>query len=411
MADQRKLPEGMTQRGNVYWADFQTNGRRVRKSLSKNLKTAKQLLVELRSRAERGEYGLLDNDVPVKEIRKQYLRHCRQTLKPGTVRRYEYSLDAILPELPQRVSRFTVAAVVSYRERRLAAGVSPRTINMDVGALSTMLRWAVKPAGLIGHNPLQGIKPLPHDHPKESRALTANEVKGLLDASPPLWRDIWYAFLVTGMRKNELASLTFADIDWEAREIVVQRGIAKNHNARRIQIDNGLWPILCRQRDESKARQPGKGRTAEITARVRARFTRDHVFTTTQNTPLTHGSGLYHAFIRCCRLAGVETRREDDQGREIDHVDVHSLRRTFATDLIANGADPKSVQALLGHKTLAMTMNLYAKVHSETKRQALGRLSYGAGVQAPEHVLQFPPKDGDRHNFPTVRSGKRAAST
>ena len=31
----------------------------------------------------------------------------------------------------------------------------------------------------------------------------------MLDVSPPHWRDIWYAFLVTGLRRSELTSLTF----------------------------------------------------------------------------------------------------------------------------------------------------------------------------------------------------------
>ncbi|MHC4407254.1 MAG: hypothetical protein ACYTG0_47195 [Planctomycetota bacterium] len=83
------LPDGMARRGTVYWADFRAGGRRIRKSLSRNLKTARQLLIELRARAERGDYGLLDNDVSVEDLKKEYLRHCRQTKKPGTVERYE----------------------------------------------------------------------------------------------------------------------------------------------------------------------------------------------------------------------------------------------------------------------------------------------------------------------------------
>jgi integrase len=97
--------------------------------------------------------------------------------------------------------------------------------------------------------------------------------------------------------------------------------------------------------------------------------------------------------MRCCAKAGIETRNLDSQGKEIDHVDLHSLRRTFATDLITNGADPKSVQTLLGHKTLAMTMNIYAKINGGTKRQALARLSYGQGAVAPKHVLSYPEND------------------
>jgi integrase len=89
------------------------------------------------------------------------------------------------------------------------------------------------------------------------------------------------------------------------------------------------------------------------------------------------------------RKAGVATQTLDSEGQPLEHVDVHSRRRTFATDLIVNGTDPKTVQELLGHKTLAMTMKLYAKVGPQNKRQAVGRLSYG-GVVAPGHILEYP---------------------
>ena len=135
---------------------------------------------------------------------------------------------------------------------------------------------------------------------------------------------------------------------------------------------------------------------------VQKRFTRDHVFTTTQNTPLTHGSSLYHRFIWCCQRAGIETLTTGADGHEVEHVDLHSLRRTFATNLIVNGADPKSVQTLLGHKTLEMTMNLYARIRVGTKRQALARLSYGCGVQGSEHVVEFPERRPDGHVLVTV---------
>jgi integrase len=113
------------------------------------------------------------------------------------------------------------------------------------------------------------------------------------------------------MRKEDLAALTFRDIDWPSREIIVRRSVAKNHRERRIPIDAGLWDILQRQEAGREARQPGRGRTAAITERVRALFSRDHVFLSSQNTPLTHRSGLYHAFMRCCGRAGIATQTLD----------------------------------------------------------------------------------------------------
>jgi integrase len=405
LARPRKLPENMRVRGGVYYADFyDVNGRRVRKRLSSDFDAAREILNDLKARADKAEHGLLDNDYALDQMREEFIRHSEQTVKPATADRYETCLTNILPRLgTTRACQIRHENVEAYREERKVDGACPRTINMEVGVLATMFRWATSPnVRLIATNPLAGLKPLRHDHAKNGRPLTDDEVGLLLKDSLQPWRDIWYAYLVTGMRKAELAGLFFTDVDWENREIIVRADRAKNHRQRRIPIDAGLWEILCRQRDGREARRPGKGVTTGIAAQVQARFSQDHVFVTTQNTPLTHRACLHKAFMRSCDRAGIQTRTVDADGREIDHLDVHSLRRTFATNLITAGADPKSVQELLGHRTLDMTMRLYAKIHSGTKRQALGRLSYGQGTVAPDHVLSYPGSAG----FP-VQNGHR----
>jgi integrase len=391
MGRKRKLPEGMRERNGSYYADFYAGGRRVRKRLSTNLGAAKEILNDMRARADKADFNLLDNDYSLAELKDQFLRHCKQALKPSSVARYSGCLENILSRLSaNRASQILMDNVLIYRHDRLNEGISPCTINKEVGALGTMLRWGVKPAKLIGSNPLSELTPLPNDHPKEGRPLSTEEVDRLLERSKQPWRDIWYAFLVTGLRKDELATLTFRDVDWVSRELVVRGGVSKNHRERRIPIDAGLWEILKKQEASRPNRQPGTGKTPKRTAQIQARFSREHVFVTTQNTPLTHRSGLYNAFMRSCGLASIQTRTFDSEGRLVEHVDLHSLRRTFTTSLIASGADPKSVQELLGHRTLDMTMRVYAKIHTQTKRQALGKLPYGKGSLAPEGVLEYP---------------------
>jgi len=400
MPRRQELPDGMTKRGRTYHASFRHRGQRIRKSLSRDLGVARQLLVELRARIQKGDYSLLDNEYPVEDLKQQYLAHCEQTLKPGSVRAYRFRLQAILPHLPRRVFKIDTNTIIAYRHKRLAEGKSPATINLEVMALGTMLNWGVNPGRLIGKNPIKNLKPLPHDHPKEGRALTDEEVDRLLAFSPPHYRDIWYCFLVTGMRREEVVQLRFDDIDWENRELVVRRGVAKNHNARRLPIDDELWTILKQKQAGRRSRKPVADR-GTLGERFRSRFTRDHVFTTRKNTPLDNRMLLYATFIRHCGKAGIETRRMNSDGHEVDHVDLHSLRRTFATHLVVNGADPKTVQELLGHKTLAMTMNLYTKIHAGTKRQALSSLPWGRGVQTPEHLVTLPKRDLAGHKMAT----------
>ncbi len=377
---EKALPDGMALRGATYWADFRCHGRRIRKSLSRNFKTARQLLIELRARTERGEFGLLDNDVPVAAVKDEYLKHCRQCRRGRTVGNYEQILGAMLPHFPPRVSLVTTSCLLAYREKQLAAGKAAGTINLQTTVLRAMLRWAVE-SRLIGSNPLAKVKALRDDVRKEGRALDRVEVDRLLAHSPQPWKDIWYAFLTTGLRSSELCSLTSADIDWENREVVIRPAVAKSHRARRIPIDTKLWTILVDRREA-----PGGAAC---------------LFLSTKAAPLTR-QAVYHAFIRCCERADIEVSGGGPDPSEAQHVDVHSLRRTFATELITSGADPKTVMELLGHSTVEMTLKLYAKIHRGTKRDAIGRLSYGAGVVAPDHLIEFPASPAAGHKMVTT---------
>ena len=389
MGRKRKLPDGMVQRPgrNGYYADFRAGGRRIQKRLSTDFDAARTILNQLRARYDKAGHGILDNEYPIADLKASFLKRCEQELRPATVERYKDSLAAVLDWLGvHKVRQLDTTRILEYREHRLAGGSSPRTVNHDITILGAMLRWAVK-LEIIGINPLAGLKPLRHDNPKEGRPLTPDEITSLINKRPEPWRDIWYALLVTGLRKEELANLLFADVDWEARELVVRGFTSKNRRERRLPIEDGLLAILKRQAEEAPLRQPGKGRTPKITELVRQRFTRDHVFVTTQNTPLKHRSGLYNAFLRCCTLASIQTQTYNADGKLVEHVDLHSLRRTFATDAITNGADPKSVQEILGHRTVDMTMRIYTKVKAAPKRQAIAKLSYGQGATTPGHVL------------------------
>ncbi len=186
---------------------------------------------------------------------------------------------------------------------------------------------------------------------------------------------------------RELIRLTFDDIDWEACELVLRAHKTKGKRERRIPLDARLADILKRLDAERVARKPSE--RSAFGRPLADRFSDQRVFVTRNCLPMSGGT-VYRTLVGCCRKAGIPIQTLDSEGQPLEHVDVHSLRRTFATDLIVNGTDPKTVQELLGHKTLAMTMKLYAKVRPQNKRQAVGRLSYGGGVVAPGHILEYP---------------------
>jgi integrase/recombinase XerD len=54
--------------------------------------------------------------------------------------------------------------------------------------------------------------------------------------------------------------------------------------------------------------------------------------------------------------------------------DFHALRAMYVTDLVATGADPKTVQKLARHSTITLTMELYAKLDKGAVAKAVNRL-------------------------------------
>src|SRR5437660_1394021 len=124
MSRKRKLPDGMVEREgrDGYYADFTIGGRRVRKFLGTDFKAACEILNDLKVRAQKADFGLLDNACPIEDLRRQWLAHCKQALKPRTAEWYEERLDNVLSIITvPKVSQLTSGAILTYRDRRLAA--------------------------------------------------------------------------------------------------------------------------------------------------------------------------------------------------------------------------------------------------------------------------------------------------
>jgi integrase len=377
MARPRKLPAGMAKRGDTYYSAFRAGGRLVRKRLSSDFKAACEILNDLKARADRADFKLFDNDYSWTTLKAEYLKWKRQTSRNPD--QCESDLGQFEKFCPIRsVRQIDSSYIVGFRDHRIGEGVTPRTVNKQVGGLRAMLNWAV--AGKrIGSNPIAGIKPLPHDNPtKQRRALTTEEARAIFDASPDHLRPIWRAFMCTGIRKDELVSLLFSDFDKEGRVLTIRAEVAKNHKAREVPLDDETFATIVRLRDAAKHRRPVEGWTPKATDQQAANFSKTHIFVTKANTPWRNN--LLTRFYAVCKRAGIE------DGKRGGSIDLHSLRVTFTTLSLENGASPKAVQAILGHSTLSLTMDVYAKATERAKREAVNALPF-ATSSAPAHIV------------------------
>ncbi len=386
MPRKRQMPKGMWNRNGVYYARFRTDGRMICKRLSTDFDAACQLLNEVCARVDRADFGILDNDCPWSELKREFLAWARQSVRRP--HEYESDLKRFESFSPIRsAQQIGQKHVIAFRQWRLGQtvggrpkgkNVTARTVNREVGTINNMLNHAVE-WGRIGSNPLEGLKPLAHDSAaKQRRPLAIAEVEALFEHSPEHLKPVWRMFACTGMRHDELVNLRFDDIDFERRTVTVRASRAKNHKAREIPLDDAMLDMLRDLQAAAKQRKPVAGNTPAMTTKLAGRLSRDHVFVTLANTPMD--SNLLSRFYKACRKAGI------DDAVPGGAVDIHSLRVTFTTLSLEHGANPKAVQAILGHSTLGMTMSVYAKATERSKREAIGALPFAKATN-PGHIV------------------------
>lgn len=187
------------------------------------------------------------------------------------------------------------------------------------------------------------------------------EVRNQLDLLGRERALIYKTFVLTGLRKSELASLTVARVDLEADVpyIVLNPEDEKNRQGADIPLRDDLAQDLrLWLADKLKAMQELSRRAGEpIPMKL------------PPNTPLFYvPTGLIRIFDRDLVAAGiaqlvkdpktgkVRIVKQDDRGRTID---VHALRTTFGTHLSKGGVAPRTAQAAMRHSDIKLTMGVY----------------------------------------------------
>jgi integrase/recombinase XerC len=239
-----------------------------------------------------------------------------------------------------------------------ARGYARRSTARKLAALRSFFRFLCRDRGLAD-NPAVAIFTPKLDRRLPGCLRTA-EVERLLEApdrSGPLGlRDaaLLETLYSTGMRVSELAALTLE----EATRGETLRVVGKGNKERVV--------FLGRAAREAIASYCGLGRPRLLAARRRGGAVPAALFLNKNGTPLTDRSirAVVERYVQAAALgAGITP---------------HSLRHSFATHLLENGADLRAVQELLGHASLATTQ-IYTHLSREQIRKVYDQAHPGAG--------------------------------
>lgn len=123
------------------------------------------------------------------------------------------------------VDEITGAMVQVYVADKTKAGFSARTVTNHVHVLKRLMDYAAT-SNLIESNPLTSVS-APRREPASTRVryLTPEQLRQLIEATPPAWRVLIATACLTGLRKGEQLALKFTDLDFAKRTISVSKTI------------------------------------------------------------------------------------------------------------------------------------------------------------------------------------------
>jgi len=236
-------------------------------------------------------------------------------------------------EIDQRLLSVDVDEARAYLACLNEKGYSKATIARKLATLRSFYKFLVK-MGRCASNPMTAIR-TPKQEKKLPRFLEYSEVKRLLETPPTdNWlgardRAILETLYSTGIRVSELVSLNMDDIDFLS-EVIHIRGKGKKER---------ITPISSSALQAIQHYMEYRNRRAQ---------SNDH-FDSRVLFANKHGQ----------RLSTRSVRRKMDKYLKVAGLDPaispHTLRHSFATHMLNNGADLRSVQELLGHQSLSTT--------------------------------------------------------
>ena len=299
--------------------------------------------------------------------------------KPTTVAFYrhmantimDYFNGSVLQELtPTDIQKYLIYLRTEHKSK-LGKPFSPKTIRHQYATLNLIFGYAEK-LDMLVKNPMHRV-----ESPKKPKnpvdALTQEQAAQFFKkiAECPLeFQCILHLLITTGIRRGECMGLKWSDIDEQSNTITIERNVTytpqsgiivstpKTANSiRTIPVMPGTLVLLRRYRQTIQLAHP--------------------------NTILT-GTFLFPSEkdLFSPRDPNAVTRRVKRFMKNNGFPDLspHDLRHSCATLFLAQGADIKSVQEILGHADASTTLNFYVKADLQQMRNATQKYAAAFGL-------------------------------
>ena len=358
------------------------NGKERQKSAhTTDKRLAERFARDLQVKLDARKNGMLDDETfrLEQESKRSLVEHIEEYLNDSAAsgqarrrlvskRKHLYSAAEYMKAT--RISDLQSDGLREWMQELLASGLAPSTVNEYRCSLISFMNWCEKD-GRIRVNNLKHVSKVSTVGKKKRnrRTLTEEESARLLSVAKEqdqlhfnrkraCRHAVYLVAMLTGLRKNELKSLQWCDVDFNNRSLRIRAEISKAKRQDDIPLHNEVLAVLAGLKSEQHT-------------------SIDSVFS---NIP------TLLTFKKDCQRAGIELC--DSESRT---VDFHSLRATFCTRLIQKGTPPAYAQRLMRHADIKTTNEHYTDLRLHDLDLAVNQISLPA---IEEHRLVATGTDG-----------------
>ena len=338
------------------------------------------LIVDLELRG-----GAVGGGVTVRDFMGAFLSYKEKssTIEPSTVRSYRAESRLICTYLGNvALADLSVPEVNRWMANMTANGYAPKSVAKPFRLLKQALKWAMS-QDLVRKNVCEYCKP-PKRVKTPINALDRAERTRMLklavvaEATSPLGLAVELA-LTTGMRRGEVCALRWSDVGDDGT-VTVSHALGNGEggfylkepktgsSARTIPLTAHTAAILKAKRADSRRVLAEMGVPAGDPFVLGTQEPESRPYNPTQ---------LGKDFSAFCKMNGFGCI-------------FHDLRHTFATMMIGNGCDVRTVASYLGHASVNMTLDIYADVDPEAKRAAVGKVDESFDLDMSSPALWEP---------------------
>lgn len=334
----RELPP----KSGTWWVDFWHEGKRIRRKIGSK-SSAKAVYERLKTASREGRLvpqAKKKVSPTIKEIVSDRLEGFVGRQKTNEARYASFWIERFGDRAIDTITPGDLRKIMSQIKDDM--NLSAQTINHYFGHLRAAFNQAIRD-GKTDRSPMQGFDLLKTPRGR-LRFLTEGEEQRLREVMlSSHFRLVRFAIL-TGLRREEQFSLEWANIDLKNKVLTIPR--SKHGDTRHVPLSDEAIETLKAIRMETQVMSP---------------------WCFPSQNPTTHidAQNFYkRIYLPALEKAGIKG------------IVWHTLRHTCASRLVMAGVDIRTVQEIMGHKTLTMTMR-YSHLSEGHLNEAINRISKG----------------------------------